>query len=654
MCIKAALFPDRMFKVRMLVPKDKVDKLVERIVRLGSYEPADVKTEFGKPIEWARRDLLVVIDHLNKLEHYFEYFELSIEPETGEPVKAKNWEEAAKIAVERAKNIEEEFEKFVTKIKAIEAKIFDVSTVISKPFALPKDVVEKLKEAFGLVVSREIPPEVKKDMAVIDLATKEALKLSAEAVKKLALEIIKLLEEEKKLIIEEAKAWASDYEVEISHTYGLLLTVKNALEVLAKGRESEYFVYLEGYVPESFFKNTLKAVKDHVSQVGFALVHMVDYDVEKPPTYVRVESEAAKTAYDVENIYGPPDPREFVPAAIMALTLPFIYMFMFPDWGHALVLLIFGWGLLHRKNWALAVFKPFGVKRFSKGTDFLGRIMMLVGTASIITGWMAAEFFGPLIGESYADPAIWFWHALGMVPPLTFGLEHLGDTVIKYVLLSITIGYFHILIGFIIGIINEIRFGRKWKALHYVFPFMLMYLTAGAPFAAGFIASGFGSSIEQMMYLTGLYFNTWMFNLRTGYIGPLFIVFILALLWRGYGIKLELEHEHGKAEASIIGMEMFDNFLLVISNIISYVRIMALALAHWGLVFAFQVIGEIGGPVLLAILYVLANIMVIMLEGLVSFIHNLRLHFYEWFTKFYIDRGKLFEPAVQYVRVIIE
>ncbi len=643
-----------MFKVRMLVPNDKVDKLVENITQLGSYEPADVQVEYGRPIEWARRDLLTVIDHLNKLEHYFEYFELSIEPESVETLKVKSWEEAARVASERAKKIEEEFEKYMGKIKAIEAKIFDVSTIISKPLALPKDVIEKLKEAFGLIVSQEIPPEVKKDMAVIDLAAKEALKLSAEVVRKLALEIIKLLEEEKKMIFEEARAWASDYESEISYVYGLLQTVKNALEVLAKGRQTDYFTYLEGYVPESLFKKTLKAIKSYVSEIGFALVHMVDYDAEKPPTYVRIESQSAKTAYEIENIYGPPDPREFVPAAIMALTIPFIYMFMFPDWGHALVLLIFGWGLVNRKNWALAVFKPFGVKRFSKGTDFLGRVMMLVGAASIITGWLATEFFGPLLGESPIDPALWFWHALGMVPPLTFSLEYLGDTVIKYVLLSITIGYFHILIGFIIGIINELRFGRKWKALHFEFPFMLMYLTAGAPFAAGFIASGFGSNIQQMMYLTGEFFNTWMFNLRTGYIGPLFIVFVLAWLWLGYGIKLEAEHEYGKASGSMIGMEMFERFLLVISNIISYVRIMALALAHWGLVFAFQVIGEIGGPVLLVILYVLANIMVIMLEGLVSFIHNLRLHFYEWFTKFYTDRGRLFEPAKQVARVVIE
>jgi V/A-type H+-transporting ATPase subunit I len=43
-----------------------------------------------------------------------------------------------------------------------------------------------------------------------------------------------------------------------------------------------------------------------------------------------------------------------------------------------------------------------------------------------------------------------------------------------------------------------------------------------------------------------------------------------------------------------------------------------------------------------------------MLEGLVSFIHDIRLHFYEWFTKFYVDRGRMFEPARQVVRVRIE
>jgi len=654
MCLKASLFPDKMFKLRLLTPRETTDKLVEVLTELGSYEPDDVKSSFGNPIEWARHDLLVVMDHITKLENYFDYFELNIPPETEGVYKFKTWKDASKEAIDGAKEIEKEFEERLNKIREIETKILEVSSLLSKPHLIPEEAAKKLKEAAGAVALSEIPTELHQDLTVLDTAAKELLKLTEEFVRQLAQRIIKELEEEKKAIFEDAKAWAFENEDKIAQTYGLLKTVESALRILSKGRETDHFVYLEGYVPESKLKRTMKKIEELIKEHGFAVVHLVDMDKETPPTYVKIESETVETALGVENIYGAPNPREFVPAVIMAFTLPFIYMFMFPDWGHALVLFLFGWGLVKRKNWALAVFKPFGLKRFTEGTDFLGKIMMMVGSAAVIIGFLSAEFFGPLIGESMVDPAMWLWKSLGMVPPMTFELHYLGDTVIKYVLLSITIGYFHLLLGHIIGIVNELRFERKWKAVHYVFPFMLMYLTAGAPFVAGFFASGCGSNIQQMMYLTGLYFNNWMFNLKTGNVGPLFAIFILALLWRGYGIHLELIHEYGQSSGSMLGMELFENFLLVISNMVSYLRIMALALAHWGLVFAFQIIGELGGPVLLAILYILANILVIMLEGLVSFIHDIRLHFYEWFTKFYIDRGRMFEPAQQIVRVRIE
>ncbi len=655
MGLKAALFPDRMYKLRIMITKEKSDKLVELLSELQSFEPSEPKVPFGKPIEWARHDLLVAMDHLNKLEHYFEYFELSVFPEPDRAYKFKSWKEAAEEAFRRAAEIEKEFEERLERVKEIESKIFELSALLSKPQLVPGEAVKKLKEIVGDMVVEKLPSDLQSDLVVLDATAKELLKLTEEFVRKLALKLIKVLEEEKRDVFEEARMWALDNEDKIADTYALLKTVESALTVLSKARETNYVTYFEGYVPESKLVRTIKRVEELLENTGFALVHQVDLDEETPPTYVKIENDKVETALKVENIYGAPNPREFVPATIMAFTLPFIYMFMFPDWGHALVLYVFGWGLLNRKNWALAVFKPFGLKRFTEGTEFLGKLMVILGTASIITGWLAGEFFGPLIGESPIDPAIWLWKGLGLhTPPMTFEIHYLGNTVLKYVLLSITIGYFHLLIGHLIGIINELRFGRKWKAYHYVLPFMIMYLAAGAPFVAGFFASGCGSNIQQMMYLTGKFFSEWMFDMKAGTIGPLLVVFILALLWRGYGIHLELVHEHGKSEASILGMELFDNFLLVVSNTVSYLRIMALALAHWGLVFAFQVIGQIGGPVLLVILYVLANILVIMLEGLISFIHDIRLHFYEWFTKFYIDRGKMFEPARQVARVRIE
>lgn len=638
-----------------MVIKEKADKLVELLGELQSFEPAEPKVPFGRPIEWARHDLLVILDHLNKFEQYLEYFELSIFPEPEQVYKFKSWKEASEEAIRKAKEVEKEFEERLSKIKEIEGKIFELSALLSKPQLVPGEAVKKLKEIVGDMVVERLPAELQTDLVVLDATAKELLKLTEEFVRKLALKLMKVLEEEKRGIFEEARLWALDNEGKIADTYALLKTVESSLKVLSKARETEYVIYIEGYVPESKVARTLRRIEELIGEGGFALVHQVDLDEETPPTYVNIENDKVETALKVGNIYGAPHPNEFVPAVIMAFTLPFIYMFMFPDWGHALVLYLFGWGLINRREWALAVFKPFGLRRFTEGTDFLGKLMIILGSASIITGWLAGEFFGPLIGESPIDPAIWLWKGLGLhSPPLTFEIHYLGDTVLKYVLLSITIGYFHLLIGHLIGIINELRFGRKWKAYHYVLPFMIMYLAAGAPFVAGFFASGLGSDIEQMMYLSGKFFSEWMFDMKAGTIGPLLVVFILALLWRGYGIHLELVHEHGKSEASILGMELFDNFLLVISNTVSYLRIMALALAHWGLVFAFQVIGEIGGPVLLAILYVLANILVIMLEGLISFIHDIRLHFYEWFTKFYNDRGRMFEPVKQVARVRIE
>jgi len=48
---------------------------------------------------------------------------------------------------------------------------------------------------------------------------------------------------------------------------------------------------------------------------------------------------------------------------------------------------------------------------------------------------------------------------------------------------------------------------------------------------------------------------------------------------------------------------------------------------------------------------VIGNLLAIALEGLVVFIQDMRLHFYEMFSKFYEGRGRPFEPAVSYVNL---
>ncbi len=91
----------------------------------------------------------------------------------------------------------------------------------------------------------------------------------------------------------------------------------------------------------------------------------------------------------------------------------------------------------------------------------------------------------------------------------------------------------------------------------------------------------------------------------------------------------------------------------LLSNTISYSRILALLMAHWALMLVTYTIAGLVGTasiltlVLSGIIIVGGNIFVLALEGLIVFIHTLRLHFYEWFSKFYQGTGSEFSPFKQ-------
>ena len=92
-------------------------------------------------------------------------------------------------------------------------------------------------------------------------------------------------------------------------------------------------------------------------------------------------------------------------------------------------------------------------------------------------------------------------------------------------------------------------------------------------------------------------------------------------------------------------MHAMELFIQSISNTFSYLRIWALNLADFYVKFAiFLALGGPGITPLSLLGAALGNLLVMLLEALIVFVQDLRLHWVEWFGKFYEGTGFPFSP----------
>jgi vacuolar-type H+-ATPase subunit I/STV1 len=107
-----------------------------------------------------------------------------------------------------------------------------------------------------------------------------------------------------------------------------------------------------------------------------------------------------------------------------------------------------------------------------------------------------------------------------------------------------------------------------------------------------------------------------------------------------------LEYLHAKSDGI---MDAIDHIIALISNTLSFSRLMALLLVHAilsGLPFTLT---GIHNPLSSAwywwIVGILVGLFIIVpIEGLLSFLNTLRLHWVEWFSKFYVGDGIAYKP----------
>ena len=102
----------------------------------------------------------------------------------------------------------------------------------------------------------------------------------------------------------------------------------------------------------------------------------------------------------------------------------------------------------------------------------------------------------------------------------------------------------------------------------------------------------------------------------------------------------------GHATAALTAMaELVERLLQILINTLSFARVGAFALAHAGLSSAIVALMDAGGNVLTkALVLVIGNAIVLVLETMVVSIQTTRLVLFEFFTRFLTAEGRIFRP----------
>ncbi len=325
-------------------------------------------------------------------------------------------------------------------------------------------------------------------------------------------------------------------------------------------------------------------------------------------------------------MYGTPSYSEIDPTPFLFITFPLLFGLMFGDMGHGIVLIISGF---------------VGSKVFKKkGGDIynLCWIIFTCGWWAILWGFLYGEFFGMNFILGYELKP--FIISIPFVGSVTF--HDPLNNIMALFLLTLFIGVIHINLGWLIQFANFSKQKMKFKAVSD--PLMKIL----------FLDGGVG-----MLVLYGLNINSWV-----AYPYPVLLCIIpgiLLILMKPLGKLMHISYLKKESFKKLLGegsIETFETVLSIPSNILSYIRLLALALAHISLMLAIEaMIGIIPRPspqsnligfILIEILVVVAlifgNLIVILLEGVLVFLNAIRLHFYEFFFKFYQGAGLVFVP----------
>ena len=304
------------------------------------------------------------------------------------------------------------------------------------------------------------------------------------------------------------------------------------------------------------------------------------------------------------NTYARPRYEEIDPTILIAVTFPLLYGAMFGDVGHGLVLAAVGWFLSRRSS--------------------LGGLLVACGLSGMIFGVL----YGSIFGFEEILPESPIFGRFVVIQPI--------HNILTILIVAVGMGLVLLTLGYLLNLYNAAR-ARDWGRFF-------------------FDSNGLAGLIFHWSFL-GLFASALVpgFPIPTIVFVILAVVSVLLCVVFSEPLKHWMEGHYPLIEGGIgifivqAAAELLEKVISVFSNTLSYVRVGAFAIVHAGFSNAVFVMarllsgGHEAGFVYWAVV-VLGNIGVILLEGFIVTIQTMRLHYYEFFSKFFRGGGSPYEP----------
>ena len=439
---------------------------------------------------------------------------------------------------------------------------------------------------------------------------------------------IKEFEEKHKKVTKEIANMIAKIRQDILTLHERASVAKDVLELLRKPGGTKNFAVVQGYIP----KKMEKKFKDTTGKWMSVVEDVSDPELSKKRPTLFDNKIFVRTFEVITQSQGIPKKGEADPTPMIALMWPIFYGLMFADVGHGLLLM--GLGL---------VFKLKGQGNLSRW----GMLIAISGAAAAIAGVGTGEAFGFHI--NYFDP----WkglleeggalHSVSWLVGVISVAELNFEQVIMILKVSLFLGIIHIVWAFILHIRKLAQDGHKTTMFTEAIPNVTLYggivVIMMCAIGSGYDVMNMYSKIhtEPVPWVTvflGDWAQVWIITRIAGII----VIASIVVMMIG-GLKhIKAHPEEGGSPANVFMEVLLGKSVECLAHTISYARLGIMLLVHAALLLtvnnSFVSLGGVESPGALALL-IGGNIGIMMIEGLIVYIQSLRLHLYEFFTKWY-------------------